>query len=45
MLKALKAVDSELKLKCFTAVEIYHLARISKKTMPEILTDKQKDNA
>ena len=37
MLKALKAVDSELKLKCFTAVEIYHLARISKKTMPEIL--------
>ena len=37
MLKALKAVNSELKLKCFTAVEIYHLARISKKTMPEIL--------
>jgi len=38
MLRALKAVDSKLQLKCFTAVEIYHLARLSKKTMPEVLT-------
>ncbi len=37
MLRALKALDSNLQLKCFTAVEIYHLARISKKPMPEVL--------
>ena len=38
LLRALKAVDDNLQLKCFTAVEIYHLARLSKKTMPEVLT-------
>ncbi|MDP7011194.1 MAG: aminofutalosine synthase MqnE [Verrucomicrobiota bacterium] len=38
LIRTLKAVDSSLQLKCFTAVEIYHLARISKKTMPEVLT-------
>ena len=38
MLKALKAIDSKLHLKCFTAVEIYHLARLSKQSMPETLT-------
>jgi|TARA_B100001971_G_C18249808_1_gene577250 aminodeoxyfutalosine synthase len=38
LVHALKALDPNLQLKCFTAVEIYHLARISKKTMPEVLT-------
>ena len=37
MLRALKAVDSNLQLKCFTAVEIYHLARKSKLPLPEVL--------
>ena len=37
LLQALKAVDANLQLKCFTAVEIYHLARLSKQTMPEVL--------
>ena len=37
MLRALKTLDANLQLKCFTAVEIYHLARISKKPMPEVL--------
>ena len=37
MIRELKAVDERLQLKCFTAVEIYHLARISKKPMPEVL--------
>ncbi len=37
LLRALKAVDDNLQLKCFTAVEIYHLARLSKQTMPELL--------
>ncbi len=37
LLCALKAVDDNLQLKCFTAVEIYHLARLSKQTMPEVL--------
>ena len=37
MLRSLKAVDSKLHLKCFTAVEIYHLARLSKQSMPQTL--------
>ena len=37
MLRALKALAANIQLKCFTAVEIYHLARISKKPMPEVL--------
>ena len=39
MLRGLKAVDANLQLKCFTAVEIYHLARISKQPMPEVLAE------
>jgi len=39
MLRALKAVDANLQLKCFTAVEIYHLARIRKQSMPEALAE------
>jgi aminodeoxyfutalosine synthase len=39
MLHGLKAVDANLQLKCFTAVEIYHLARISKQTMPDVLAE------
>ena len=37
MLRSLKAVDSKLHLKCFTAVEIYHLARLNKQPMPQTL--------
>src|SRR6478736_5366840 len=32
-LKALKALDSRLQLKCFTAIEILHLAWLAKKTV------------
>ena len=39
MLRGLKAVDANLQLKCFTAVEIYHLARISKQPMPKVLAE------
>lgn len=39
MLRGLKTVNANLQLKCFTAVEIYHLARISKQTMPEVLAE------
>jgi len=37
MLKALKALDVKLHLKCFTAVEILHLGRLSRKSPKEIL--------
>jgi len=37
MLKALKALDAKLHLKCFTAVEILHLGRLSRKSPKEIL--------
>jgi aminodeoxyfutalosine synthase len=37
MLKALKALDSRLQLKCFTAIEILHLGWLSKKSVPEVL--------
>ncbi|MDP6904800.1 MAG: aminofutalosine synthase MqnE [Verrucomicrobiota bacterium] len=37
MLKALKLVEPKLHLKCFTAVEIYHLARLNKQSMPQTL--------
>ena len=33
MLRALKAVDARLQLKCFTAIEILHLAWLAKKTV------------
>jgi len=38
MLRALKALDPRLQLKCFTAVEILHLCRLAKKTTSQILT-------
>jgi aminodeoxyfutalosine synthase len=37
MLKALRAVDARLQLKCFTAVEVLHLAWLAKKTVAETL--------
>jgi aminodeoxyfutalosine synthase len=39
MLKALKALDSRLQLKCFTAIEILHLAWLGKKTVEETLRE------
>ena len=39
MLRALKAVDSRLQLKCFTAIEILHLAWLAKKSVRETLTE------
>ena len=39
MLHALKALDSRLQLKCFTAIEILHLAWLAKKTVPETLAE------
>lgn len=37
MLQALKAVDDRLRLKCFTAIEILHLAWLAKKDVTETL--------
>jgi aminodeoxyfutalosine synthase len=37
LLRALKGLDPNLHLKAFTAIEIYHLAWLSKKTMPQVL--------
>ncbi|MCX6884223.1 MAG: aminofutalosine synthase MqnE [Verrucomicrobia bacterium] len=39
MLKALRAVDSRLQLKCFTAIEILHLAWLARKTTVETLAE------
>jgi aminodeoxyfutalosine synthase len=39
MLKALKNLDGRLQLKCFTAIEILHLAWLAKKTVLETLTE------
>src|SRR5579872_644941 len=39
MLKALKNLDSQLQLKCFTAIEILHLAWLAKKTVEETLRE------
>ncbi len=39
MLKALRALDSRLQLKCFTAIEILHLAWLGKKTVAETLSE------
>lgn len=36
-LKALRALDPALKLKCFTAIEVLHLAWLARKTVPETL--------
>src|SRR5580698_3971686 len=37
MLKALRAVDARLQLKCFTAIEILHLAWLAKKSVEQTL--------
>jgi aminodeoxyfutalosine synthase len=39
MLHALKAVDARLQLKCFTAIEILHLAWMARKSVPETLRE------
>jgi len=39
MLKALKALDFRLQLKCFTAIEILHLAWIAKKSVEQTLVE------
>ena len=39
MLRALRAVDARLQLKCFTAIEILHLAWLAKKTARETLLE------
>jgi aminodeoxyfutalosine synthase len=37
MLRALRALDSRLQLKCFTAIEVLHLAWLARLTIPETL--------
>jgi len=39
MLRALKNLDSRLQLKCFTAIEILHLAWLAKKTVVQTLIE------
>lgn len=39
MLKALRELDPRLQLKCFTAIEILHLAWLAKKSVPETLQE------
>jgi aminodeoxyfutalosine synthase len=39
MLRALRALDSRLQLKCFTAIEILHLSWLAKKSVAETLTE------
>jgi aminodeoxyfutalosine synthase len=39
MLKALKTLDARLQLKCFTAIEILHLAWLAKKSVEETLVE------
>jgi len=39
MVRALKALDARLQLKCFTAVEILHLAWLAKKPVPDVLAE------
>src|SRR6266481_1906788 len=39
MLKALRALDPRLQLKCFTAIEILHLSWLAKKTVEETLRE------
>ncbi len=41
MLKALKNLDGRLQLKCFTAIEILHLAWLAKKTVAQTLIELQ----
>jgi len=37
MLRGLKEVDARLQLKCFTAIEVLHLAWLARKPVPEVL--------
>jgi aminodeoxyfutalosine synthase len=39
MLRALRSLDPQLQLKCFTAIEILHLAWLAKKSVPETLAE------
>jgi aminodeoxyfutalosine synthase len=39
MLRALRALDARLQLKCFTAIEILHLAWLAKKSVRQTLLD------
>jgi aminodeoxyfutalosine synthase len=39
MLRALKALDARLQLKCFTAIEILHLAWLAKKSVGDTLAE------
>jgi aminodeoxyfutalosine synthase len=39
MLRALRALDGRLQLKCFTAIEVLHLAWLAKKSVPETLSE------
>lgn len=39
MVRSLKAVDARLQLKCFTAIEILHLAWLAKKPFPDVLAE------
>src|ERR1051325_10036506 len=39
MLRALRALDERLQLKCFTAIEILHLAWLAKKSVQETLSE------
>ena len=39
MLKALRSLDARLQLKCFTAIEILHLAWLGKKSVEQTLAD------
>jgi aminodeoxyfutalosine synthase len=39
MLRALKALDPNLHLKAFTAIEILHLSWVGKRSVPEVLSD------
>lgn len=38
-LRALKALDPRLQLKCFTAIEILHLAWLARKSVPDTLSE------
>ena len=39
MLKALKALDNHLHLKCFTAIEVLHMAWLAHKSVKEVLVE------
>jgi aminodeoxyfutalosine synthase len=39
MLRSLRALDSRLQLKCFTAIEILHLAWLGKRSVPDTLRE------